>query len=475
MPLTQHAIQPGTNIDFLRSEECTDYASARVFTAAAGKGCRHNAELGWLVWDGSRWKPDTEGHIYDLALTVGSHFRKRAGMYLDAKADPQLVKWILSWARHAESAAGIRDFLTLSEPGLHQPVDDFDTHPWLVNCRNCTLDFGNLEGALPKHYQNCDADYLTRVIPHDWNMGARRARWDAFLEQILPDPDVRDFVQRAVGYSMLGTTREQVFFILYGTGCNGKSVFLNTLRHVLGEYAQQGERATFLVSKREGPRNDLADLRGVRFLSAIETGDGKRLDEALVKSATGGDALRCRHLYHEAFTYVPGFRLWLATNYPPAIHGTDHAMWRRVRLIPFTTTISDAEMDRDLEAKLYKQPEGILDWCVEGAVHYLQHGLDAPAGVKVATESYRNQEDIIGRFLSDSIVSDAHGMVAKGELYAAFRSWAETQGEPLVSQRRVSGYLQERGVDSVRLAGGKHSWVGIRLNSDVTEKWGDGS
>jgi putative DNA primase/helicase len=450
--------------EFIRAELCTEKKAAKVFAKDFGAGVRWTPEWGWLSFDGICWRRDRSGEVFVLAETVSEYFRQEAMSAHCRRADEKLVKAILAFARRCESARGIADFLKLAQPILFQPVEDFDTHPWKVNFENITLDFETLDGDLPRQLKHGSADYITKAVPYDWSMDAPRNRWDKFLAEIFPSDDLRNFIQRAVGYSLLGITSEQCFFIAYGGGCNGKSVFLNVLLRVLGQdYAQQADPQSFMQQQNEGIRTDLADLRGVRLVSAIETGDGKRLDEAIVKQATGGDPIRARHLYKEAFQFRPEFSLWLATNHRPRIYGTDFAIWRRVRLIPFEVTIPEEQRDGDLEDRLVREAEGILDWAVEGAVSYRKNGLQAPAEVLAATEQYRTSEDVIGQFIEDRCYAANTAFCTKGDLYKAYKEWAENQGERPVSQKRFGMAIQERGFDEYR-SERERNWQGIGIS-----------
>jgi putative DNA primase/helicase len=210
-------------------------------------------------------------------------------------------------------------------------------------------------------------------------------------------------------------------------------------------------------------RNDLARLQGVRFVTAVESGDGHRLDESIIKSITGGDAVQARFLYREFFEFVPQFKLWMATNHPPRIRGTDHAIWRRVMLVPFAVTIPDDKRDPALQDRLLGEAEGILDWLVEGCVAYCKHGLDPPPPVRSATQAYRDSEDMVGQFLADRAVLAPNAQCAKKAMYADYTQWCERNGERPVSQRALSKVLQSHGLDEYRGSGGMRYWIGIRL------------
>ncbi len=354
-------LDPGVDLRQAAATLCTDVANAGRFAEAAGSLIRFVPEWGWLRWDGRRWARDTLGVVRKMAQDVHTFVRAEAA----AAENPQVADALWKHAKYTAKSSAITAFLRETEPMCAERAEVFDRIPDRVNCRNCTLDFSRIDGDLPHHGDHSSANYLTRLIPHDWHLGARRVAWENFLEDVLPDAEVRAFVQRALGYSLLGHTREQCFFILHGTGCNGKSVFLNTIKSVLGEdYARQADPECFMAGRGPTTRNDLARLQGVRFVTAVESGDGHRLDESLIKSITGGDAVQARFLYREYFEFVPQFKLWLATNHPPRIRGTDHAIWRRVMLVPFTVTIPGDRRDPALQDTLLREAEGILDWLV---------------------------------------------------------------------------------------------------------------
>jgi putative DNA primase/helicase len=206
------------------------------------------------------------------------------------------------------------------------------------------------------------------------------------------------------GYALTGDTREQVLFILYGTGANGKSTFLEVLRALLGEFARQTDFSTFLVRSSDTVRNDLAKLAGARFVTAVEAEEGRRLDEALVKQLTGGDRITARFLYKEFFEYDPQFKIFLATNHKPVIWSPGEAIWRRIRLIPFAVTIPEAEQDHTLVAQLCTELPGILRWAVQGCLAWQQEGLGIPEEVQQATAAYRQDMDALAGFLASCCV-----------------------------------------------------------------------
>jgi putative DNA primase/helicase len=420
------------NIDAVLSERCTEKAAAAEFCKMFGAYVRWVPEAGWHVWDNYRWKPD-DLLVRQMALEIGQQFRLMAATYKDLK----IAAGFFRWAKVCESARGIAAFLELAKPALAAPISEFDAGPWLLNFRNCRMD-------LSKPYdcsKHRSGDLSTKMIPHDYAVDARRCAWGAFLERILPDPDVRAYIQRAAGYSLTGSTREQCFFLCYGAGCNGKSTFLDVILSVFGsDYAAQADPRTFMLTGQEGIRNDLARLRGIRFLATVETGEGKRLDEGLVKSLTGGDAICARFLHHEFFEFRPEFKLWLATNHRPVIRDTSHAMWRRVRLIPFEVTIPEPERDRDIKDKLLAEAEGILSWAIDGAAAYMEGGLQDPESVLAATADYRNREDLLGEFLAACTRCWEFGQVGATDLYKMFLDYTGAK----ISQTAFGRLMEER-------------------------------
>ena len=460
--LPKAGIKPDENPHLVRSELCTDTNAARMFAEEFGAYVRWVPGWGWLFWDGRRWRRDDTGEVTAMAERLGDRFRALAVSY----SEPKTAGYVYQWARRVESEKGIRDVLARAEHRCSAPVDQFDAQPFLINCQNVTLDLAleALEGEIPRHYEQASADYLTKIIPHDWNMGAPRPRWNQFIEEIFPDSQMRAFVQRAVGYSLTGSIREQCFFIAWGTGANGKSVFLNTLQDVIGrDYAAQCDPSTFMVSRGDRIRADIARLFGVRFLVALETGEGRRLDEALIKGVTGGDRVVAEHKYQAPFEFTPTLKLWLATNHKPTIHGTDYAIWRRVRLLPFTVTIPEAARDPDLQQKLLREAEGILAWAAEGAVAYMRERLNPPAKVLEATDEYRQDEDILGQFLEDHTVAEPTATVARAGLYRAYKAWAERENERPVSQPKFTRRITERGIDTYKDGSGRRYWIGLGL------------
>jgi putative DNA primase/helicase len=314
----------------------------------------------WLVWDGRRFQPDTTGELMRRAKMGVLRLYAEAA----AERDPDRRKALATWARRSDSEARMREMINLaaSEPYVPVRPAELDSQPWRLNVEDGTIDLRT--GELLPHSRR---DLITKLAPVRFDPKATCPTWLAFLDRVLGhDADLVGFLQRAIGYSLTGDTGEQVLFFLYGTGANGKSTLLETLRALLGDYAQQTDFTTLLERRGDGPRNDIAALQGARFVAAIEAAEGRRLAEGLVKQLTGGDAVSVRKLYSEPFTFRPEFKLWLAANHKPVIRGTDQAIWRRIRLVPFTIAIPEGERDHELGLKLRAELPGILRWAVAG-------------------------------------------------------------------------------------------------------------
>jgi putative DNA primase/helicase len=408
----------------------------------------------WLWWNGRCFQADKTGEVLRRAKEVV------AGIYGEAAAEenPDRRKAIAAWAARSESEGQLREMLHLAACEMHVLPEQLDADPWRLTVENGTVNLRT--GVRTPHSRN---DLSTKLAPVAYDDGAQCPTWIRFLERILGgDQELIAYLQRAIGYSLTGETSEQVLFFLYGTGSNGKTTLLELLRDLLGEYAQQADFSTFLERRSEGPRNDIARLQGARLVAAIEAGEGHRLAEGLVKQLTGGDTVAARFLYAEHFEFRPQFKVWLAANHKPVIKGTDHAIWRRIRLIPFTVTIPEDKRDRDLPAKLRAELPGILRWAVEGCLAWQRQGLGTPPAVREATESYREDMDDLGAFLSERCLQGPGERIGATALFEAYRSWAAAGGLHPMTQKRFGAKLGERQLVRVKTNAGI-VWHGVTL------------
>jgi putative DNA primase/helicase len=247
-----------------------------------------------------------------------------------------------------------------------------------------------------------------------------------------------------------------VVFILHGSGSNGKSVLIETLVSVLGEYVTRSPADTWISKPTNGPSNDIAALAGARLVPVIETEHDKQLAEALVKQATGGDAMTARFHYKEYFSFTPKFKLWFATNHKPRIRGADYAIWRRILLLPFNVTFADKDKlvtgqklkDPALKYKLFDEFAGILAWMIEGCLAWQRDGLQPPDAVIAATETYQDSQDNVSGFIRDRCHLARGLQCGIGLLHAGYVEWCSENDETAISKSAFGRNLDERGYPS---------------------------
>jgi len=410
----------------------------------------------WLVWDGKRWRRDSEARVIAFAKdTVRSIYHEVANA-----PDKDKRKEILKWAIASEKVDRVRAMVTLAQserPVVISP-SAFDRNPYLLNVDNGTLDLKS--GTLRPHSRD---DYITKIAPVAYDSGARRPRWDAFLERVLPDPAVRAFVQRAAGYSLTGDISEHALFFLLGEGANGKTTLLRTLQDLLGtHYAIQVAAGLLMDKHTQNHPTEVADLFGTRFAVTSEVSGQQRFDEVLLKQLTGGDRVRARRMREDHWEFIPTHHLWVAANHRPRVDGTDHAVWRRIHLVPFTVQIPKADRDKHLLRALQREGAGILNWAVEGCIRWLADGLAPPEAVRAATSDYRQDMDVLGPFLDECCVRCAGATVGATILYAAYSAWCSASGTDPVNQRAFGTQLTERGL-ARRKSGGIAVYVDLTL------------
>jgi len=457
---------PVENVDTPREPRTfslTDTGNAERLVALHGPVIRFNwGRDVWHVWSGRHWEEDRTGRMEQIAKATARSIPDEA----TALTGEQYTK-TLKWAASSESSGKRQAMVDLARSEDNIPVQphELDADPWLLNVANGTLNLR--DGTLRAHRQD---DLITRLIDVPYDPEATCPLFLAFLMRIFDnDEDLIGYVQRLVGYSLTGSTREQIMAIAYGTGSNGKTTLLGTVRGLLGNYGQEADADSFMERRHEGIREDIADLDGARFVAASETADGKRLSEALVKKMTGGELLRARRLYENGYTFAPQFKVWLSTNHRPEIRGTEYAIWRRIRLVPFTVTIGDAEKDADLPGKLAAEYPGILTWAVRGCMDWQRNGLNEPAAVMRATASYREDMDPLASWFADRCIVQRGIRTEHKLLHDDFVAYCENAGDEPVGARTFSDKLSERGHDVVR-SNGKRYRKGLRLRTGPDDR-----
>jgi putative DNA primase/helicase len=430
---------------------------------AARLVARHGAKLlyvdawrRWLVFDGKRFCGDEHGAIYELAKETAEAIFVEAAAASSSEAQQRLAKWALASQSAHRVEAMVR--LAKSDPEVAVTPGQLDAHPELFNVDNGTVDLRT--GELRAHSR---ADRLTMLAPVAYRPDAQAPTFARFLATVTGDnPALGAFLQRAVGYSMFGTASERVLFILHGGGQNGKTVFVETIRSLFGDYARRTPTETLLRSRYGGENRGVARLKGARFVSASEAEEGQHLAAGLVKELTGGDTVTARFLYGEQFEFRPEFTLWLATNHRPLVSGDDQAIWDRIRLVPFAVHIADEQRDPGLTDKLRAELEGILAWAVEGCLAWQRQGLALPEAVEAATGAYHQEMDTFADFLEARCVTAADASATAAELYGAYTAWCNATGEHAVTQKRFGERLHDREFTKQKHAG-RILWHGITL------------
>ncbi|NMQ29154.1 hypothetical protein E4Q23_16135 [Candidatus Accumulibacter phosphatis] len=424
----------------------TDDALALSFTRRYAKDWRYCAQWGkWLVWTGNRWQPD------DTLLVT--HLMRHICREAAIKASSHRLAAKLA----SSSTVNGVERLARSERRHASTSDEWDSDPWLANAPGAVIDLRT--GKLRPHDR---ADRMTKITTATPNGAC--PRWLSFLSDITRgDADLMTYLQRVVGYCLTGVTSAHALFFLYGTGANGKSVFVNVITTILGDYAANAPMDTFMEARTDRHPTDLAGLRGARFVSSIETEQGRRWNESKVKAITGGDKVSARFMRQDFFEYLPQFKLVIAGNHNPSIRNVDEAMKRRLHLIPFTVTIPPERRDGQLTEKLLRERDGILAWGVEGCLLWQQHGLKPPKVVVDATDEYFDEEDAIGEFIEEECQRSREARVSVADIFRRWQEWANRRGEYIGTSRWLMQQLCNRGFERRRLTGGVKGVSGLSL------------
>jgi putative DNA primase/helicase len=431
----------------------TDAGNAEFFAGKYKDKLRYIHGGGWFLWRDHWWAEDKVSEVLQKAKLAARHRYDLASSINDEKAREGQQ----SWARHSESKAGICATLALakSEPLLSTRSEECDTGPWLFGVGNGVVDLRT--GRLRNGKQS---DLITLHSPVIFDATAQCPRWEQFLSEIFGgDNEQVAFVQRGAGYCLTGDTREQCFFGCFGSGSNGKSTFLELVRYVLGDYAYNLPISAFEVRSRSSIPNDIAPLRGKRFVTALETDESAALNVARIKLLTGCDPVSARFLHKEFFTFVPVAKFWLAFNHKPIVADDSPGFWRRVRLIPFEQSFLKRH-DQGLLDKLKAESPGILNWLVRGCLAWQKEGLGLPAKIEEATQSYRDESDVLGLFLADYCSIHPAAKESVANLWQTFREWSAENGDRFLplTRSQFTDRLEARGFKKVR-AGHDRTWT----------------
>lgn len=446
-----------------RRFHCTDLGNAERFAARHADDVRYCALWDrWFYWTGTHWAPDEVLYVRELAAEVARAILEEANRCEDKKERAALA----AWSFRSEHSARLDAMIKIVRPMLPVHPDTFDQDPWALNVQNGTLDLRT--GKLRPHRRE---DSLTKLAPVAFDQTASCPRFRRFLDEIFrADDALISFVQKLIGYSLTGCVEERIFPILHGRGKNGKSTFVNSVQDMLGTYAVSTPAETIIAARETGIPNDVARLKGVRFVACQETEEGKRLRAARIKAMTGKDTISARFMRGEWFDFRPEFKLWLSTNHRPHVQSEDEALWDRLRLVPFEMRAGEDGIveDHDLARKLHDELPGILRWAVEGCLRWQREGLEAPEKVCAATRDYRGEEDILGDFLDETCELDGLSTtrVVASVLYNVYQLWCERSGYRHCSIKHFKTQLVARGLQFERIKSGVR-WIGIRLRKGM--------
>jgi putative DNA primase/helicase len=444
-------------------KQFTDLGNAYRMQAMYGDDLRHLPEVDrFLHWSGDekRWLFDRDGITVRCAiLTVKSYYIEAA------ESNHEVATSICKHAVRSESKQRLDAMVQIykSLDGISVCPDQLDSDQYLLGVQNGVIDLrhGNLIAPTREMF-------ITKRAHVSYDPTATAPRFEDFIDEITSgNSEIAAYLQRLAGYCLTGDTNEQSLHFFYGTGANGKSVLLEVLRRLLGDYAVQAQ-ADSLMQRRDigSPRNDLARLKGARLVIASEIEDGQPMAEGLVKQLTGQDRIVARHLYKEHFEFTPQFKIIVAANHRPQILGDDYAIWRRIRLVPFEVTIPEDRRDPQLVDKLAAELAGILNWALRGLLEWHRAGLQPPQAVLLATSEYRREMDILGDWLQECCTTDDRNAEwPVGALYQSYASYCRERALPIISTPKFSRRLKERGFHKSRSRQAR-KFIGLSLRGE---------
>lgn len=416
--------------------------AARLFDLFGDEVRYCYTERKWYFYNGMKWQVDSIGTMQRLADKSIQAMKAEAKVYAlaDENEGTDMLKAFEKHLKTSRSNKAKKNMLGELEHHVPLLPSQMDKHRMALNTPGGVINLN--DGTVHAHKPEL---YFTKITTVDCSQTAECPLWLKFLDEIFGgDKDLIRYVQKAVGYSLTGSTAEQCTFFLYGTGKNGKSTFLEVIRDIFGDYAANIQPETLMIknSASNGINSDIARLKGARLVTSVEPNEGVRLNEGLLKQLTGDDVVTARKLYSEEFEFKPEFKLWMATNHKPIVRGTDTGIWRRLRLIPFTVQIPEEKVDRALPHKLKAEMTAIFRWCVDGCLLWQREGLKMPRAVLAAVNEYRREMDVVSAFIEDCCTEG--GSVAAKTLFAAYLKWADDNKEFKMSATKFGIEISKR-------------------------------
>jgi len=437
----------------------TDVGNAERLIKLFGVNLKYVYEFNrWLYWNGSRWVFDDSGQMIRFAKKTARSIIEEVKDESDINIRDRLLKHAMNSENHQRLEAMIK--IARSEDGVSISQCQLDNDKYLLGVSNGVIDLkiGDLVG-------NSKDKLITKQASVFFERDASCPNWKKFINEITDSNDeLAAYLQKAIGYSLTGDTKEQKIFFLYGIGANGKSVFVNTIQNLMGDYALQTPVSTLMTKGNRGINNDVARLRGARFVATTETEEGSKFNEAELKLLTGGDIVTARFLNQEYFQYLPNFKMWISGNYKP-VPGEGYSIWRRLILIPFVVQFTKERQNKQLTNILREELSGILNWAIEGCLLWQKEGLETPQIILDATKEYKSEMDRIKSWMDECCDEDAtlDDSIKASELYTSYRNWARENGEWEMSQRIFGSRLTDKGFVKKKMRDGNH-YFGIKLN-----------
>lgn len=447
----------------MKKFDCTDSGNVERLLAYCGNRFRYVPTWQrFMVWDGVRWVPDPKGtQLLGMTAEVAERVKAEAA----AADDKDEADRLWSWWSASRSAARRKAMVELSRgeaAALARP-ETFDARPMLFNAENGTIDLTTGELHPFK-----SADMLTQVADVVFNPKAKAPLWEQFLAEVLPDPEVREFLQTYVGYCLSGSVKERLIVVFYGLGRNGKSVLLRVLYSLLGPYCGT-IRPDMLLAKGHDPHpTEEAALLGKRLVVTSEVQKGRRFDEQKVKGLTGGDVRAARRMHEDFWDLTPTAKIIVAANHKPGVSDASDSFWDRMALVPFKVRIPDEKVDKDLLDKLSNELPGILNWAVAGAVRWSKNGITVPAAIRDAGDSYRASEDRLAEFFADCIEFTPLGQLKHSDVMELAKEWAGKNNVFVPSDKAIGERLQEGGAERYRSNNARY-WRGISARNTKTK------
>lgn len=452
---------PEPSVSMKKYYSLDDTGNAQRLTDAFGDVLKWSyIDKRWLFYKDGKWNYDNIGYHRTVADNAVELIERERPYYSD---NDDKEKAFEKHLKRSRSFTGKTNMLREAEHYSPLLPSMMDRKKNYLNCKNGIIDL-----KTGKFMPHCKEEYITKITRCAYNPdSADIPQWNKFLNDIFNgDADLVRYVQKAVGYSLSGSTAEQCAFFLFGTGRNGKSTFLEIIRSIFGDYATNIQPQTIMVKPNSGnaANSDIARLKGARLVTSVEPNEGMRIDEGLLKQLTGGDVVTARKLYGDEFEFKPEFKLWMATNHKPIIRGTDTGIWRRIHLIPFTVQIPENKADGHLKYKLAKELDGIFRWAIDGCMLWQKEGLRMPKAVLDAVKEYRHEMDVISAFI-DNCCNVGEGEVKASQLYAVYARWADENNEYKMSNTKFGMEMQKK-YERVKKRDG-WCYIGISLGSDA--------